>query len=437
VSEGRDGIDRAPLITGIGVVAPSGVGAEEHWAATLRGERQIGPITGFDASGYPVGLAGQVRDFDPEAHVERRLLVQTDRWSWLGLAATVMALDDAGIDLSRLDPYGVAVVLASSSGGNEFGQREIQKLWSNGSRAVSAYQSIAWFYAATTGQVSIKHGMKGHCGVLATEGAGGLDSIAQAMRVLRRGATVVLAGGTEAPVAPYVLTCQLRGGHLSTERDPGRAYRPFDAAAGGAVPGEGGAVLVVEDAGAAERRGASAYAEIAGYAATHDAHHHSRHAPDGEGLARAMALALARAGTGPGEIDAVFADAAGTPEGDRAEALALRQVFGKHAGEVLVTAPKSMVGRLYAGGASLDVATAALAIRDGLVPPTVNLDQPAPGCELRFVTGEPARAEVSTVLVNARGFGGFNAALVLRRPSPPSPQRQPGRQAHEHQGAPS
>jgi minimal PKS chain-length factor (CLF/KS beta) len=423
-----------PVITGIGVIAPSGVGAEAHWASTLRGERHIAPIDTFDAAGYPGGLAGQVRGFEPSEHVEHRLLVQTDRWSWLGMAATGMALRDAGLDLASLDPYEVAVVLASSSGGNEFGQREIHKLWNDGPKAVSAYQSIAWFYAASTGQVSIRHGLKGHCGVVATEGAGGLDSIAQAVRTIRRGAGVVVAGGTEAPVAPYVFTCQLRGGHLSPERDPELAYRPFDAAAAGAVPGEGGAVLIVEDADAAAARGAAAYARVAGYASTQDAYHHARHAPDGDGLARAMALALERAGVGPGEVDAVFADAAGTLAGDRAEALAIRRVFGAAAERLPVTAPKSMVGRLYSGAAALDAATAALAIRDGRVPPTVNLDHPAPDCRLRFVTGEPVAAEVRTVLINARGFGGFNAALVLRAPAASDIPRRPERQS---QGVPA
>lgn len=404
-----------PVITGIGVVAPTGMGNEAHWRATLQGARRIGPIGSFDAGGYPCRVAGAVRDFDPDL-VDTRLRVQTDRWTWMALAATDLALRDAGLDLTTLDPYEVAVILASSTGGNEFGQREIEKLYTGGPRAVSAYQSIAWFYAASTGQISIRHGLKGPCGVVVTEGAGGLDSLAHTARTIRRGASTVIAGGTDAPIAPFVLTSQLRGGRLTTHSDPG-AYRPFDTRASGHVPGEGGAILIVEHPAGAGDRGARAYAEIAGHASTHDAHHHAHGAPDGAGLARAMTLALERAAVSPSEVDVVFADAAGTPTDDRAEALAIHAALGDHANEVLVTAPKAAVGRLYSGGAALDAATAALAIRDGQVPPTPGLETPDPAYGLTFVTEAPVSREIRTVVINARGFGGFNSSVVLRRPA--------------------
>jgi minimal PKS chain-length factor (CLF/KS beta) len=309
----------------------------------------------------------------------------------------------------------MSVVTASSSGGNEFGQREIQSLWGKGPRFVGAYQSIAWFYAATTGQISIKHGMKGPCGVVISEGAGGLDALAHARRNIRRGVDVAVSGGFEAPIGPYALACQSKTGLLSTSGDAA-GYRPFDAKANGYLPGEGGAILIVEDIDHAKRRGAPRiYGEILGHAATHDGYHHSKAAPDGVQLARAMTQALKDAGVSPDDVDTVFADAAGTAEGDAAEVKAIRKVFGRRAGEVPVTAPKSMVGRLYAGGASLDVATALLAMRDGQVPPTINLERPAAGGELDFVTGRARATKVETVLINARGFGGFNSAMVLRK----------------------
>ncbi|MEA2362469.1 MAG: minimal chain-length factor beta [Thermoleophilaceae bacterium] len=397
-------------------MAPNGVGADDWWKATLSGESGIKRIGLFDPSRYATQLAGEVSGFNAEDWIEKRMIVQTDRWTHMALAATQMALEDAKLDPSEQDPASMSVITASSSGGNEFGQKEIQALWEKGPRFVGAYQSIAWFYAATTGQVSIRHGMKGPCGVVISEGAGGLEALQHSRRTIRRGVDTVVSGGLEAPIGPYALTCQLENGNLSREQDPDAAYRPFDVRASGYVPGEGGAIVLVEDLERARDRGVpSIYGEIIGYGATHDAHHWGQIDPDGGRLARAMSVALENAGIGPDDVDAVFADASGVPEADAQEAAAIREVFGARASELPVTAPKTMVGRLYAGGAALDVAAAVLAMRDGRLPPTINLDEPAEGCELDFVTGSPREVELNTVLVNARGYGGFNAALVLRR----------------------
>jgi 3-oxoacyl-(acyl-carrier-protein) synthase len=404
------------VITGLGVVAPNGIGTENWWTATKAGTNGIRRIESFDPSSYPSQLAGEVDGFDAADYIDQRLIVQTDRWTHMALAATQMALEDAQFDPTAegADPYRMSVITSSSSGGNEFGQKEIQNLWGKGPLFVGAYQSIAWFYAATTGQIAIKYGMKGPCGVVVQEGAGGLEALWHSRRNIIRGVDFVVSGGTEAPIGPYALTCQLTNGRLSSESEPAAAYRPFDAAANGYVPGEGGAIIIVEDREHASRRGAPhVYGEVAGYGATNDAHHPKQSPSDGTQLARAMRLALERAGVGPDDVDAVFADAAGVPEADAAEAQAINDVFGGR--DVPVTAPKTMVGRLYAGGAALDVAAALLAMRDGVLPPTTNLDTPADGCELAFVTGGARDTQLDTVLVNSRGFGGFNGALVLRR----------------------
>lgn len=409
--------DRRSVITGIGVIAPTGKDRESWWQATRAGNSGIARIERFDPSRYPVTLAGEVKDFDPESYIDQRLIKQTDRWTWMALAAAQEALDDAQFVPSEHDPYSMSVITASSSGGNEFGQREIQALWEKGPVFVGAYQSIAWFYAATTGQISIKHGMKGPSGVVLAEGAGGLEALAHSRRTIRRGVETAVSGGVEAPIGPYALTCQLGTGFLSTAQDPGAAYRPFDAAANGYVPGEGGAILLVESLQSAEERKApQIYGEIVGYGATNDAHHWGRPAPDPTQSARAMSVALKNAGIGPADVDAVVADAFGVPEIDALEVQAIKTVFGEHAGKVPVIAPKSGVGRMYAGGASLDAAAALLAMRDGALPPIVNLDEPASG-ELDFVSSAERSGELSTILVNARGFGGFNSALVLRRMS--------------------
>jgi minimal PKS chain-length factor (CLF/KS beta) len=404
----------ALLITGIGVVAPTGVGVEEHWSSLVGGEPAIRPIEGFDAAKYGVRLAGQVRDFVPEEHVDPRLMVQTDRWTWMSLAAATLAAADAGYQ-SPEDVYATSVFLAAGSGGNEFSQHEIQGLWAKGPKSVGAYQSIAWFYAASTGQISIRDGFKGPSGVVVSEGAGGLDSIGWARRVVRRGTPAVLVGGTEAGVCPYAVLCQVTSGRLSPATRPEDAYKPFDRRAGGHVVGEGGAILLLEEAGAARARGAQrVWGEIAGYGATHDAHHHEDPAPDARQYARAIRLSLADAGTTPDEVDLVVADGAGTPELDALELQAIHAVFGGRATPVPVTAPSSWTGRLMAGGSALNVATALLAMRDGIVPGTAYLDDPvdAPGIDL---VQQTRVQDVSTVVVLARGFGGFNSSLVLRR----------------------
>jgi len=407
---------RRSVITGIGVVAPNGLDTDSWWKATQKGTSGLDRITHFDPERYETQIAGEVTGFKPEDHIDKRLIVQTDRWTWMALAATQMAFDDARFDPEEHDPWTQGVITASSSGGNEFGQKEIQALWEKGPGFVGAYQSIAWFYAATTGQISIKYGMKGPCSVIVSEGTGGLEALAHSRRMLRRNAEIIVSGGCEAPIGPYALTCQMRNGYLSKGSDAAAAYRPFDKAASGYVPGEGGAILLVETAEAAKAREVpQIYGEIAGYGATNDAHHYGAPAPDGQQYARAMRVAMTDAGVGPDDVDAVFADGAGVPEADAVEAAAIKEVFGKRGTEVPVTVPKTMVGRLYAGGASLDVATALFAMRDGVIPPTINLDDPADGCDLNFVTGAGQKADLGTILVAARGYGGFNGALVLRK----------------------
>ncbi|WP_433336602.1 beta-ketoacyl synthase N-terminal-like domain-containing protein [Spirillospora sp. CA-294931] len=405
-------MSRRTVITGLGVVAPTGIGAVEHWETTLAGTARIAPLDGEDAARLPIRVAGRVEGFDKSEFVESRLAVQTDHWTWMALAATELALVDAALDPSREDPFALSVVTASASGGNAFGQKEIQALWRDGPRNVSAYQSIGWFYAASSGQISIKHQLKGACGVLVADAAGAVDALASAARQIRRGLSAVVTGGTEAPLSPYALACQSRLDTLNAEADPALAYRPFAAGAAGFVPGEGGAVIIAEELEHARERGApQIYAEVAGCASTHDAYHVMDAAPGHTQLAAAMRQALDRAGLAPADVSVVFADGAGDAERDRLEIAALHEVFGDR--RVPVTVPKTMTGRLCSGGAALDVASAALALSGGVIPPTVNV---GPIEELDLVTSARRVPDLSAALVVARGTGGFNAAAVLTLP---------------------
>lgn len=404
--------NRRAVVTGIGVVAPNGVGVDTFWKSTAEGISVLDQVTREGCGHLPLRVAGEVRGFDPQSMVEERFLVQTDRFSHFAMAAADLALADANITDGAYDetPYDVGVVTAAGSGGGEFGQRELQRLWGQGSTYVGPYQSIAWFYAASTGQISIRGGFKGPCGVVCSDEAGGLDALAHAAGAVRRGTDVIIAGSAEAPLAPYSIVCQLGYRELSTCDDPSRAYRPFTAQACGFVPGEGGAMLVIEDESAARARGSRIRAEVAGHAATFTGA--SRWEESREGLARAISGALDAAGCAPEEIDVVFADALGLPEADRAEALAIADALGKHGTRVPVTAPKTGTGRAYCGAPVLDTAAAVLALEHGLVPPTPHVFDVCH--DLALVTGTARPAELRTALVLSRGLMGSNSALVLR-----------------------
>lgn len=399
------------VITGLAVAAPNGLGAQRYWDATRAGELGIDRVSRYDVSGYPTRFAGEIGDFDVAAHVPGRLIPQTDPVTKYAVAVADWAIADAGIDLASVDSDLLGVTTSTASGGFDFTQREVQKLWTRGPEHVSAYQCFAWFYAVNTGQISIKNDLRGAGGSIVADQAGGLDAIGHARRLIRRGQRVAVAGGLEAPLNPYAFVSQIASGRLSRATERERAYLPFDADAAGYVPGEGGALLVLEDAAAARERGArTVYGSVLGYGSSFDPRPDTGREPT---LRRAIRTALDDAGIAAREIDVVFADAAGLPELDAAEAAALVEVFGP-AG-VAVTAPKSMTGRLIAGGPPLDVATALLALRDQVIPPTVGTTRPAPGYAIDLVVGAARRAALRTALVLARGYGGFNSALILRR----------------------
>nr|APD72127.1 type II polyketide synthase 3 [Streptomyces sp.] len=397
------------LITGIGVVSPNGLGVKEYWNATLEGRSGIGPLTRFDASGYPSSLAGQILDFDATEHLPNRLLPQTDISTRLALVAADRALTDARVEPAELVDYEMGVVTSNASGGFEFTHREFDSLWSKGPEFVSVYESFAWFYAVNTGQISIRHGLRGPGTTLVAEQAGGLDALGHARRTVRLGTPLVLTGGVDSALDPWGWASHLSGGLVTTATDPERAYLPFDAGATGYVPGEGGAFLVMEARDTFLARGAGRiHGGIAGYAATFDP-------PPGSGrppaLRRAAELALADAGLAPSDIGVVFADAAGVPALDLAEAEALTGIFGPRG--VPVAAPKALTGRLYAGGGPLDVVTALLTLRDGVIPAVPYGGETPPAYPIDLVRGAPRATGARAALVLARGRWGFNSAVVV------------------------
>jgi act minimal PKS chain-length factor (CLF/KS beta) len=395
------------VVTGISVTAPNGFGTAEYWSATLAGRSGLGTLTRFDPAQYPARIVGEIKGYVPKEHIPSRLLPQTDHLTRLSLTTAQRALADAAVRPEELPEYSMGVVTAASGGSVEFGQRELENLWARGREHVSAYQSFAWFYAVNSGQISIRHKLRGPGAVLVTEHAGGLDVLGHARRMIRKGTALVVSGSVDGSLCPWSWVPQIASGLLSTSGDPDRAYLPFAAEAAGYVPGEGGAMLVVEDADAARERGAAqVYGTVAGYAATLDPPPWSGRPP---GLKRAAEQALADAGASPGDVDVVFADAAAVPSLDKAEAQVLVELFGGEG--VPVTAPKTMTGRLAGGAGCLDVAAALLSITEGVIPPTVNVAEPAYPIDL--VTSA-RRQRVRTALILARGHGGFNAAVVVR-----------------------
>ncbi|MEU3950508.1 ketosynthase chain-length factor [Streptomyces sp. NPDC029526] len=395
----------AAVVTGLGVVSPNGLGAEGFWTATLKGHSGIAEISRFDTTGSAARLAGEVTDFDPAEHLSNRLLPQTDPSTRFALAAADWALADAGADLAELADYDMGVVTSNAFGGFEFTHREFAKLWTRGPKHVSVYESFAWFYAVNTGQISIKHKLRGPSKALVAEQAGGLDALGHARRAIRDGARLVVTGGMDSALEPWGWAAQVSGGRVSPH-----GYLPFDRSASGHVPGEGGALLVLEEAASARRRGVTrVYGEIAGHASTFDPPPGSSRPP---ALRRAIELALTDAGVASDDVDVVLADGAGVAELDRQEAAALRDVFGERA--VPVTVPKALTGRLMSGGGPLDVVAALLCLRDGVIPPTAATHDVPDDYGIDLVLGSPRYARLSTALVLARGKWGFNAAAVVR-----------------------
>jgi 3-oxoacyl-[acyl-carrier-protein] synthase II len=404
------------VITGIGIISPLGLDTESTWQAILRGESGVDYITAFDPSPFETRFAAEVRGFDPLNYMDRKDARRTDRFTQFAIAAARESLRNAGLDLSKTDPNQVGVIIGSGIGGIITLSEQFKVLFERGPGRVSPFLVPMMIVDMAGGYLSILLGARGPNFCTVSACASGGDAIGNAYEILRRGdAQVMLAGGAEAPVCPIALAAFNAARAMSTRNeDPKRASRPFDRDRDGFVLGEGAAVLVLETLEHARGRGAPILAEIVGYGLTADAYHITQPAEDGEGGARAMAMALRKAGLAPTEVDYINAHGTSTPLNDRTETQAIKAVFGEHAYRLAVSSTKSMTGHLLGAAGAIEAAFCVLAIRDQVLPPTINLENADPECDLDYVPNQARPARVRVAMSNAFGFGGHNSCLVIR-----------------------
>jgi 3-oxoacyl-[acyl-carrier-protein] synthase II len=415
-------VDRQPrvVITGAGAVTPVGNTAEEFWAALLQGTSGIGPITRFDTTGFATRIAGEVKGFEPLKYIDKKEDRKLDPYLKFAIACAVMAVEDAGLDVARVDPTRFGVLVGSGIGGITTLLDSHDVLNAKGPDRVSPFFIPMLIINMASGLISMRFGAKGPNSSVVTACATGNHAIGDAMKIIQRGdADIMIAGGAEAIIIPLTIAgfCQMKA--MSTRNDePTRASRPFDADRDGFVCGEGGGLVIVESLDHALRRDARIYAELIGYGMTADAHHMTAPDPGGDGAARAMVAALRDAGTPPTAVGYINAHGTSTPYNDKFETLAIKRVFGDHARKLAVSSTKSMTGHLLGAAGGIEAIATAFAIYHGLLPPTINYERPDPDCDLDYVPNLARKQDVEIALSNAFGFGGTNATLAFQKYRP-------------------
>jgi 3-oxoacyl-[acyl-carrier-protein] synthase II len=404
------------VITGLGAITPIGLTVEEFWHNLTNGMSGAGYITAFDTSDFPTKIACEVKDFEPAEYIDHKLVKRTVRSTQFAIAASRMAIEDAGLTINPSNGHNIGVVMNTGGGGVADVEDGTRTLLQKGPRGVSPLFIPSIMPNAVSCLVSMVTGAKGPIITSAAACASGNYALVEAHRLLLLDeAAALIVGGTESGTKPLTLAALARMGALSCRNDePQRACRPFDKDRDGFVFGEGAGVMVVETEQHARERGAHIYAQIAGGAITGDAYHITAPDPSGDGAARAMQLALERAGLRPEEIDCIFAHGTGTELNDATETKAIKQVFGEHAYDIPVTATKSMLGHTLGAAGAISALAAVLAIRDGIIPPTINLDTPDPECDLDYVPHLARRQAVRAAMVNGFGFGGQNVAVIIK-----------------------
>lgn len=410
-------MERRVVITGVGLVSPLGVGTRENWEALVAGRCGIGPITRFDTSDYPAKIAGEVKGFDPANYSPLKEIKKSDLFIHYALAATQFAMEDSALKISAANAERVGVYIGSGIGGLPSIERQHAELLAKGPRRISPFFIVGLIVNLASGQVSIRYGAKGPNLANSTACSTGTHAIGDSARIIARGdADAMICGGAEGVITPLAVGGFSAMRALSTRNEsPHTASRPFDAERDGFVIGEGAGIVVLEELEHALRRGAPIYAEVAGYGCSADAFHISAPSEDGDGPIRVMRNALADAGVGPEVVDYVNAHGTSTPVGDRIETLAIRKVFGEHASKVAISSTKSMTGHLLGAAGGLETGITALAIRDGMIPPTINYTTPDPECDLDYVPNTCRRRQIGYALNNSFGFGGTNASILLKR----------------------
>ena len=406
---------RRVVVTGLGAVTPIGGDARSTWDAAVAGQSGIDFIRSFDASGYPVRIAAEVKDFDPSGLVPPKEARRLDRNVLLALAAAKEAVADSRLD--GHDPTRVGVVFGSAIGGFLGIMDQTEVLRERGPDRVSPNFLPNVLVDSASGQLAISLGLRGPNYAVVSACATGSHAVGEGAELIRRGdADAVLAGGSEACLHPLILAgfCAMRGLAAEDEHPP-RASRPFDADRSGFVMGEGACVLVLEELETARARGAPIYAEVLAHGASNDAHHMAQPDPESIGVIEMMRAALARAGVEPEQVGYINAHGTSTPLGDAAETKAIKEVFGDHAYELAVSSTKSVMGHLFGAAGAVEAMMCVLALRDGVLPPTINYETPDPECDLDYVPNEARRAQVDVALSNAMGLGGHNACVVFGR----------------------
>jgi 3-oxoacyl-[acyl-carrier-protein] synthase II len=409
--------NRRVVVTGIGLVSSLGIGTEANWTALLAGRSGIGAITKFDAAQFATRIAGEVRAFDPLQFIEKKDVKKMDVFIQYAIAASQFAVDDASLEITPDNATRVGVFIASGIGGFTTIEREHRALLEGGPRKISPFFIPSAIINLAAGQVSIRFGAKGPNSATCTACSASAHAIGDAFEIIKRGAAdVMIAGGSEAAITPMGI-----GGFgalraLSTRNDePERASRPFDKDRDGFIVGEGAGVLILEEAEAARRRGARVYAELVGYGMSADAYHITAPSEDGDGPFRVMRAAIESAGVGLECVSYINAHGTSTPQGDKLETLAIKRCFGEHARDIAVSSTKSMTGHLLGAAGGLEAGITALAVHRQVAPPTVNLDAPDPDCDLDYIPNSCRPLRIDYALSNSFGFGGTNAALLLKR----------------------
>lgn len=408
---------RRVVVTGLGLITPLGTGVEKSWEALVRGDSGIGQITRFDPSEIPVRIAGEVDDFDPEKYIEYKEIKKMDRFIHFAVGAATMAMEDSGLVITEENAERAGVLIGSGIGGLPAIEHYHKVLLEKGHRRITPFFIPMLIINLASGQVSMKYGMKGPNSAVVTACATGSHAIGDAFRIIQRGeADAMLAGGTESVITPLAIAGFAVMKALSARNsEPERASRPFDSARDGFVMGEGAGVVMLESLEHALARGARIYAEIVGYGMSADAYHMTTPSPGGEGPARCMAAAVADARIRPEEVSYINAHGTSTRYNDEYETAAIKRVFGDHAYRLAVSSTKSMTGHLLGAAGGVEAIVCILSIVTGIVPPTINYENPDPECDLDYVPNEARRMVVDYALSNSFGFGGTNACVLFKK----------------------